>query len=146
MYITNTTDTAMADPRTANKTNGIAPNTPALVALRKPLTPFLCSLLPVGECIPRRTYLWNYKRPLAANPRKNAGRRSLGGHRPAWCICNGSFPTWGVAKPSCYFLELLLKVKCAKSTSPTSVNKGLEKTPGGSTPGARRQNPSGLAT
>jgi hypothetical protein len=29
MYITNTTDTAMADPSTANKTNdGIAPNTP----------------------------------------------------------------------------------------------------------------------
>src|SRR5215212_1052081 len=28
-----------------------------------------------------------------------------GGHRPASCICYVSFPTWGVAKHSCYFLE-----------------------------------------
>jgi hypothetical protein len=38
MYITNTTDTAMADPSTTNKTNDIASNTPFL-ALRKPLPP-----------------------------------------------------------------------------------------------------------
>jgi hypothetical protein len=29
-----------------------------------------------------------------------------GARRPASCICNVSFPTWGVAKHSCYFLEL----------------------------------------
>jgi hypothetical protein len=29
-----------------------------------------------------------------------------GAHRPASCIWNVSFPTWGVAKHSCYFLEL----------------------------------------
>src|SRR5215212_6632119 len=27
------------------------------------------------------------------------------GYRPASCICNVSFPTWGVAKHSCYFRE-----------------------------------------
>src|SRR5215216_133828 len=42
-YITNTADTAMVDPSTANKTNGIAPNTP-FVARRKPVAPFRCSL------------------------------------------------------------------------------------------------------
>jgi hypothetical protein len=36
-------ETAMADPSTANKTNGIARHTP-FVALRKPFAPFLCSL------------------------------------------------------------------------------------------------------
>src|SRR5215218_7173120 len=29
-----------------------------------------------------------------------------GEYRPASCICNISFPTCGVAKHSCYFLEL----------------------------------------
>jgi hypothetical protein len=29
-----------------------------------------------------------------------------GEYRPASCICNVSFPTWGAAKHSCYFLEL----------------------------------------
>src|SRR5215218_11349330 len=29
-----------------------------------------------------------------------------GEYRPASCICNVSFPTCGVAKHSCYFLEL----------------------------------------
>ena len=43
MYITNTVDTAMVDPSTANKTNSIACHTP-FVALRKPFAPFLCSL------------------------------------------------------------------------------------------------------
>jgi hypothetical protein len=47
MYITNTTDTAMADPSTANKTNdGIGPNSP-FVALRKPLSPsFVYGIIP----------------------------------------------------------------------------------------------------
>jgi hypothetical protein len=38
---------------------------------------------------------------------KNAGRGLWGGaHRPASCLRNVSFPTWGAAKHSCYFLEL----------------------------------------
>ena len=43
MYITNTAETAMVVPSTANKTNSIARHTP-FVALRKPFAPFLCSL------------------------------------------------------------------------------------------------------
>ena len=49
MYITNTTNTATVVHSIASTTNGIAPNNIALVALRKPFAPFLCSLLSVGE-------------------------------------------------------------------------------------------------
>src|SRR5215218_8742879 len=39
---------------------------------------------------------------------KDAGRGSNGGgNRPASCICNVSFPTWGVTKHSCCFREHL---------------------------------------
>src|SRR5215211_1960652 len=31
----------------------------------------------------------------------------MGGHRPASCIWNVSFPTWRIAKHGCRFLELL---------------------------------------
>jgi hypothetical protein len=44
MYITNATDTATVVNSTASTTNGIEPNTPLLVALRKPFAPFPCSL------------------------------------------------------------------------------------------------------
>jgi hypothetical protein len=57
--------------------------------------------------MPQITYLWNEKRPLAGNTRKNAGRESGGAHRPALCIWNVSFPTWRVAKHSCCFREYL---------------------------------------
>jgi hypothetical protein len=40
VYITNTAETAMAEPSTANNTNDIARHTP-FVALRKPFAPFL---------------------------------------------------------------------------------------------------------
>jgi hypothetical protein len=50
-FITNTADTAMADPSTANNTNDIARHSP-YVALRKPFAPILCSLrCYAGSCI-----------------------------------------------------------------------------------------------
>jgi hypothetical protein len=44
MYITNTAERATIIHSIASTTNGIAPNNIALVALRKPFAPFLCSL------------------------------------------------------------------------------------------------------
>jgi hypothetical protein len=74
----------------ASTTKGIAPNNIVLVALRKFFAPFLCNL----GC--RRAHTPNglaleLKRPLAANTRKNAGRRSWGG------------PPSGVVYLQCHF-------------------------------------------
>jgi hypothetical protein len=52
-------------------------------------------------------YLWNYKRPLAANTRKNAGRSSNRGEVPSGVLyVQCLLPHKGAAKHSCYFLEL----------------------------------------
>jgi hypothetical protein len=57
----------------------------------------------------------------------------MGAHRPAWCICNVSFPTWRVAKHGCCFLELLTLLTCELRRIPLLrgwVNKGKKKTIG----------------
>src|SRR5215216_2331735 len=63
------------------------------------------------------------KPPLAAKTTKNAGRRSWGGHRPAWCICDGSFPTGGVAKHCCCLRDPLRGELLRIPIPRTPVNK-----------------------
>jgi hypothetical protein len=48
------------------------------------------------------------------------------GNRPAPCICNVSFPTWGATKHSCYFLEHLTGELLRIHLLGTWLNRGLE--------------------